>query len=49
MSHRLIQLFRTRQYAKLASTVMMAPLNSEVDKLNEEILEMFDEDERTRI
>jgi len=28
---------------------MMAPLNSEVDKLNEEILEMFDEDERTRI
>jgi hypothetical protein len=24
----------------------MAPLNSEVDKLNEEILEMFDEEEQ---
>jgi hypothetical protein len=36
---------RTRQYYKLASTVIMAPLNSEVDKLNEEILDKFDEEE----
>ena len=26
--------------------MIMAPFNSEVDKLNDEILEMFDEEER---
>jgi hypothetical protein len=36
---------RHRQYAKLASTVILAPFNTEVDELNEEILDMFDEEE----
>jgi hypothetical protein len=40
-----VQAYRQKQYGKLATTVISAPLNTEVDALNEEILDMFEEEE----